>query len=153
LDEEYYDVAAGLLLEVPLGNRGARAEHQRAMLTRGQLADVVENLEQLVQVDVRTAIIEVNRAADQVTATTATRKAQEEKARAETEKFRVGKSTSILVAAAQRDLVASQIAEIQAVVNLLKAFINLYRLDGSLLLRRGIVAPGRGPPDRRAVRP
>jgi outer membrane protein TolC len=54
----------------------------------------------------------------------------------------VGKSTSLLVAQAQRDLVASQIAETQAVANYLKALVALYRLEGSLLQRRGIAAPG-----------
>ncbi len=63
----------------------------------------------------------------------------------ETEKFRLGKSTSLLVAQAQRDLVSSQIDEVQAVVSYLKAFVEMYRLEGSLLDRRGITAPGREP--------
>jgi outer membrane protein TolC len=95
-----------------------------------------------VQVDVRSAYIEVTRAREQITATAATRNFQEEKLRAETEKFRVGKSTSLLVGQAQRDFVVSQIAETQAVANYLKAMIALYRLEGSLLQRRGVVAPG-----------
>jgi hypothetical protein len=70
---------------------------------------------------------------------------QEEKLRAETEKFRVGKSTSLLVGQAQRDFVASQIAQTQAVANHLKALITLYRLEGSLLQRRGVSAPGDTP--------
>ena len=63
----------------------------------------------------------------------------------ETEKFRVGKSTSLWVAQAQRDVVSSQIAEVEAVVNCLKALVELYRLEGSLLERRGVIAPGREP--------
>ena len=78
-------------------------------------------------------------------ATAATRKLKEEALRAETGKFTVGKSTSFLVAQAQRDLVVSQIAEIGAVVTLLKGLVELYRLEGSLLERRGIVAPGGEP--------
>jgi outer membrane protein TolC len=98
-----------------------------------------------VQVDVRSAYIEVTRAREQISATAATRNFQEEKLRAETEKFRVGKSTSLLVGQAQRDFVASQIAEIQAVANYLKALVALYRLEGSLLHRRGLSAPGGEP--------
>jgi outer membrane protein TolC len=82
---------------------------------------------------------------EQITATAATRKFQEEKLRVETEKFRVGKSTSLLVAQAQRDLVVSQIAEIRAVANYFKALVALYRLEGSLLPRRGLSAPGADP--------
>jgi len=57
----------------------------------------------------------------------------------------VGKSTSLLVGQAQRDFVASQIAEIEALANYLKALVALYRLEGSLLQRRGISAPGAQP--------
>ena len=105
----------------------------------------LDNLSQLVEVDVRNAYIEVNRNKQQITASSATRKFNEEKLRSETERLRVGKSTSFLVAQAQRDLLASRIAEVQAVANYIKALVDLYQQDGSLLARRGIVAPGREP--------
>ena len=145
LGGEGYEIVAGLRFSEAVGNRSDRARHQRALLNREQALEAVANLAQLVQVDVRSAHIEVNRAAEQVAATQATRLLQQEKLRAETEKFRVGRSTSLLVAGAQRDLVASQIAEVEAQVNHLKALIDLFRLDGSLLQRRGIAAPGREP--------
>jgi outer membrane protein len=147
LDEDSYDISGGITLAYPLFNRDARARHQRATLGRSQSTEAVENLAQLVEVDVRTAYIEVRRTEEQVAATAAARKLQEEKLRAEREKFRVGRSTSLLVAAAQRDLVTSQISEIQAVVDYLKALVELHRLDGSLLERLGISAPGRKPVD------
>jgi len=137
-----YDVTGGLVFEYPPISRGARARHTRAVISRQQLLEALKNLTQLVQVDVRSAYIEVTRAREQITATAATRNFQEEKLRTETEKFRVGKSTSLLVAQAQRDLLASQIAEIQAFANYLKALVSLYGLEGSLLQRRGISSPG-----------
>jgi len=143
--DKHYDLSGGLRLEFPPHNRGAKAQHRRARLSRRQAAESVENLAQLVQVDVRSAYVEVRRTTEQVAATTATRKLQEEKLRAETEKFRVGKSTALLVAAAQRDLVGSQIAEIETAVAYLKALVDLHRLEGSLLERRGVSAPGRQP--------
>ena len=140
-----YDVFAGVQFLYPPVNREARAQHSRAVLSRQQSLEAVDNLAQLVEEDVRSAYIEVNRAREQIPATAATRQFQQEKVRAETEKFRVGKSTSLLVAQAQRDLLQSQIAEVQAVANYLKALVNLHRLEGSLLERRGIAAPGREP--------
>ena len=137
-----YDVTGGLIFEYPPSNQSARARYSRAVISRQQSLEALKNLTQLVQVDVRSAYIEAMRTNEQITATTATRNFQEEKLRTETEKFRVGKSTSLLVAQAQRDLLASQIAEIQAVANYLKALIGLYKLEGSLLQRRGISAPG-----------
>jgi len=142
LGGDSYAVAAGVSFEYPLGNRDAKARQKRAVLTRRQAEEAVSNLAQLVQLDVRTAYIEVDRTAEQVAATAATRKLQEEKLRAETEKFRVGRSTTLLVAQAQRDLVASRISEVDAVVNHLKALTDLFRLEGSLLERRGISADG-----------
>jgi len=135
-----YDIIGGLLFNYPPINRSAKARHNRAVITKQQSIEAVNNLAQIVQVDVRSAYIEVNRTKEQIPATTATRKFQEEKLRAEIEKFRVGKSTSLLAAQAQTDLVASQIAEIEAVVNYLKSLVNLHRMEGSLLERRGIFA-------------
>ena len=140
-----YDLTWGLTFEGAPMNRMARAQYARAVASREQSHKALDNLSQLVQVDVRSAYIEVTRAQEQISATTATRKFQEEKLRVETEKFRVGKSTSLLVGQAQRDFVASQIAEIQAVANYLKALVALYRLEGSLLNRRGLAVPGGKP--------
>lgn len=144
-DGPSYDVESGLVMELPLGNRAAKARHTRAVISKQQSIKALENMSQLVQVEVRTAYVEVGRAREQITATAATRESQEEKLRVETEKFRVGKSTSLLVAQAQRDLVSSQIGEIQAITNYFKALVSLYRLEGSLLPRRGIAAPGAEP--------
>ncbi len=145
IDDDNYDASVGLAFEYPAFNRAAQARHLRAVLTRRQQREAIDNLAQLVEVDVRSAYVEIARAQEQVTATAATRRLQDEKLRSETEKFRLGKSTSLLVAQAQRDLVAGQISEVQAVVSYLKAFVELYRLEGSLLDRRGVAAPGREP--------
>jgi outer membrane protein len=145
LNGDNYDILGGMRFEYPFWNREAKARHQRAQLSREQSEKALENLSQLVEVDVRTAYIEVNRSKQQIAASSATRRFDEEKLRIETEKFRVGRSTSFLVAQAQRDLLVSRIAEVQALANYLKALVDLYEQDGSLLERRGISAPGREP--------
>ena len=148
-DGRNYDILGGFNFQFPPINRQARANYKGAVLNRQQAAEAVSNLEQSVEVDVRSAFIEVQRAHEQVAATRSTREFREETLRAETEKFKVGKSTSFLVAQAQRDLVASEIDEVTAVVSHLVALAELYRLEGSLLLRRGINAPGAKPEDIR----
>ena len=145
IKKDNYDALAGIKFNYPVFNRDAEALHRRAQLTQEQAQKSLENLSQLVEVDVRTAYIEVNRTKQQIAASSATRMFNEEKLRTETEKLRVGKSTSFLVAQAQRDLLVSRIAEVQALANYLKALIDLYRQDGSLLERRRISAPGREP--------
>ncbi|MBU2489290.1 MAG: TolC family protein [Proteobacteria bacterium] len=140
-----YDISAGVTFERPLGNRDARARRERALLTREQRQEALANVRDLACQDVELAYIEVGRARLLVDATAATLRFQEEKLRAETAKFRVGKSTGLLVAQAQRDLLASRVAEVEAVTTFLKARTSLFLLEGSLLTRRGLSAPGEAP--------
>lgn len=142
IDGDGYDIAGGLEFSMPVANRAAQARHRRAMLSQRQSAESLENIKDLVREDVKIAYIEVSRTRQQVDATAATRKFQEEKLRAETAKFRVGKSTSLHVAQAQRDLVASQVAEVEAITGFLIAMTELYRVEGTLLARRGISISG-----------
>jgi len=138
---DYYDYSAGLQLEYPLGDRSASAKHRRARLSLEQAQEAVSNMTQLVEVDVRSAYLEVNRVREEITAVAATVKHREETVRSEAEKFRVGKSTSLLVAQTQRELLASRIQEIQSIITCIRSLIDLYRLEGSLLDRRGITIP------------
>jgi outer membrane protein TolC len=138
---EGYDASIGLAFEYALGNRAAEARHKRAVLGREQAELGLENFELLAELDVRTAWIEAGRTREQVAATRATREFRQEALRAESEKFRVGRSTTLLVAQAERDLVASRVSEVRAVVNHLKALVDLYRAEGTLLGRRGITGP------------
>jgi outer membrane protein TolC len=137
-----YDALAGIRFEYPFKNRAASARYRRSLLNRDQAQRALENLTQLVELDVRAAYIEVQRARQQISASTETRKLDEEKVRVETEKFRVGRSTNFLVAQAQRDLLLSQLIEVRTVASYLKALTELFRLEGSLLERRGISTPG-----------
>ena len=140
---DYYDILAGVTFQYPIKNRNAKARYQRSVLFKDQALEAVSNLEQLIELEVRSAYIDVSNAREQISASTASRKLQEEKLRIETEKIKVGRSTTFLVSQAQRDLLSSQIAEVRAVANYLNALVALYRLEGSLLERRGIEAPGR----------
>jgi outer membrane protein TolC len=141
LGGDSYDYQAGLAMAYPLFNRQAEGRHLRARNQRQQAEKALENLKQLVALDIRTAYLEVNRTRQQIDASKATRRFQDEKLRIETEKFRVGRSTNLLVAQAQRDLLASRLDEVRAVVDYLKAITNFYRLEGTLLDRRGIRIP------------
>lgn len=138
MDRAEVDVVAGLRGAWPLGGQAAKARHQRAIGTREQAREAVENLAQLVEMEVRAGYAEVQRFAQQMAATQVTRRWQEEKLHGERQKFRVGRSTALAVAQAQRDLMESRHAEIAAVVNYLVALGELFRRDGSLLERRGI---------------
>ena len=135
---ETFDVTAGVRLSQVLGNRTAKARDEQARANRRQSAEAVANLEQFVRFEVRLAANEVERARRLIAATALTRALQEETVAAEEARFEVGTSTAILVAQAQRDLLAAQIAEVEALVTYREALIRLYLAEGSLLGRRGI---------------
>lgn len=138
LDGDTYDIGMGLELSAALGNRAARARDRAANATRRQAAESIANLEQLVRQDVRIAAAEVERARQQIAASSVTRALREEALRAENERFRVGSSTSLLIAQAQRDLLESQIAEVDALIAYRLALIDLHLAEGTLTQRRGL---------------
>ncbi|HUU90469.1 MAG TPA: TolC family protein [Phycisphaerae bacterium] len=140
-----YDLLFGVRAQVPLGNVAARAQHERAKLTRRQAEEALENMGQLIQEEVRAACIEIERAEAQVEATRATVKRRQATYDAEVERQNMGRSTEFQVARAHRNLVDSKNTTAQAVIDYLKAFVELHRLTGSLLERRGIEAPGGEP--------
>ncbi len=140
-----HDTTFGVQLEYPLGRRDADARHRRAVLSREQVSEALDNLAQLVELDVRSACVEIRRAREQVAATAATTRFRADALQAETEKFRFGKSTALLVAQAQRDLLASRMLEAAAAVGYRKALVELYLNEGSLLTRRGVTVPGSEP--------
>lgn len=138
LNKNTYDVSAGVKLSHYLKNRAAEARHEAAWNEKQQTERAVDNLRQIVELDVRLAINEVERTRQQIAASQATRRLEEQTVRAENERFKVGASTALLVAQAQRDLLIAQIAEVRAVTNYRIALVNLYLMEGSLLHRRGI---------------
>lgn len=138
MDDNTYDLNAGLRLSHSLGNRTASALNLAAFASRQQAREAVANLRQLVELDVRLAANEVERSRQQISASRATRIAQEQTLTAEKERFDVGTSTALEVAQAQRDLLRSQITEIETIVNHRIATVKLYLAEGSLLERRGV---------------
>lgn len=139
LDGSTYDIAAGLRLSRSLFNRSAQALDEQARAASRQAREAVDNLRQVVRLEVRLAMNEVERTRQQIAASKVTRRLEEQTFRAEKERFDVGSSTALLVAQAQRDLLVSRIAEVRSVINYRLALVELYRAEGSLLQRRGIV--------------
>jgi outer membrane protein TolC len=138
IDDDFDDLRAGLSLQLPLGRHTAKAEHRRATLEHEQAGFALDNLRQLVALDVRTALVGVAEAHELVSLATQTRQLDEAKLRAEWEKHRLGRSSAFQVARALRDLARSRVDEVEAQADERIALVELYRLDGSLLDRRGI---------------
>ncbi len=141
MPEDRYDLRSGLQMDYALGNRRSQARHQRAELEQTQLHVALENLRQLVDLDVRLAYTEALRAREQISASGSLVRLQEEKLRIITEKYRVGRSISFIVAQAQRDLTSARLTAIAARAGYLQALTYLYQMEGTLLERRGLLLP------------
>lgn len=141
IEENSYDVTAGIQFSQALGASAAKGQDMLARATREQSAEAVLNHEQIVRLDVRRAANELERARQQIAATAAIRRHLEDTVQGEVERLDVGSSTALQVAQARRDLLESRIREVEALVYYRIALVELYLAEGSLLERRGILIP------------
>ena len=133
------DFTVGVTFSQLLGNRAARAEDRAAWTEKMKAARSIDNLEQVVRMEVRLAAVEVERTREQIGASRTTRELQEKTVAAEHERFDVRESTTLLVAGAERDLLITQIAEVQAVIAYRIARVALHLAEGTLLERHGVM--------------
>ncbi len=139
---EGYDIQLGLIYQYKFGKRSEKASYEQLLLRNEQEIIALENMELTIQEDLRNAFLEMERTKKQIEASKLTIRLQEEKLRAEVEKYRIGKSTSINVAQAQRDLLNSKVTNAQAIAGYLKAVVNLFLSEGTLLEQYGIEIAG-----------
>jgi outer membrane protein TolC len=133
-----YDASVGLNFSYPILNRSATAAYRAAIASRDQADKAVANLAQQVDLNVRSAYQEALRAKEQISAATATLAADQAALDVERERYRVGKSTPLLVSLAEQQVLNQQIAQATAVASYLNDLVALYVAEGSLLERRGL---------------
>lgn len=137
-DADYRNYRFGLQFSQSIQNRVAKAANRRANFQRTLAEEAVRNYCQIIEVDVRTAIIEIERTKRLIFSTEVTEELRRQQLEAETEKYRVGRSTQIEVSQAQRDYVSAQLDRVSAEVANVNAYLELYRVEGTALQRRGI---------------
>lgn len=137
-DYDHRNYQLGLQFSYPLQNRRANAAHRRANFQKAMAEEAIRNYCQIIDVEVRTAILEIERTSRLIYSTKVTEELRRRQLEAETEKFRVGRSTQIEVSQAQRDYVQSQLDRVTAEVANINAYLELYRVEGTALQRRGI---------------
>ena len=138
IGSDFYDIATGFTFAIPVLDRAERARHARAKNTLRQQEEGLNNMERMVQLDIRSAYIEVAQSRQMIEASKVNRELQEKKLEAEQVKFRVGKSTNFMVLQVQRDYTMSRLAEARSLVSYLNALTNMYLMEGTLLERRHI---------------
>ncbi|MEI7635611.1 MAG: TolC family protein [bacterium] len=137
-EKNFPNWSVALQFSYPLQNRSARASYRRANFQILQAQESIRNFIQTIDYDVRLAIIEIDRTRQLLGSTKVTKQLRFEELRAEIEKYRVGRSTSLLVNQAQRDAISAALAEVSSQVDYIKSFILLYKVEGTTLQRYGI---------------
>jgi outer membrane protein TolC len=111
------DYAAGVALTIPIRNRAAQADYAVDQLQARQQELQLEKSVAQVGVDVRNAVIGLRQAHLRYETARRTKQLADETLAAERKKYEYGKSTNALVIQAQRDVVAAESEEVQAMAN------------------------------------
>ncbi|HEX8459138.1 MAG TPA: TolC family protein [Pyrinomonadaceae bacterium] len=123
----------GVQLNLPLRNRTAEAQLGRTLVERDRLRVQREQLEQLIQVDVRNALQVTRTAESRLRAAAVQRSATEQQYASEQRKFEAGQSTFFLVLERQTALTNARGLELRAQTELNKAVAELQRATGNAL--------------------
>lgn len=123
----------GVQLNLPLRNRTAQAQLGRTLVERDRIKVQREQLEQLIQVDVRNALQVARTAEARLRAASIARAAGEQQYASEQRKFDAGQSTFFLVLERQTALAGARAAELRAQTELNKAAVELQRATGNAL--------------------
>lgn len=124
---------AGVQINLPLKNRTAEAQLGRSLVERDRLRVQREQLEQLIQVDVRNALQLLRTAESRLRAAASARNASEQQYASEQRKFDAGQSTFFLVLERQTALTTARGNELRAQTELNKAIADLQRATGNAL--------------------
>lgn len=123
----------GVQVNLPLRNRTAEAQLGRSLVEGERIKTQREQLEQLIQVDVRNALQTVRTSESRLRAAAASRSASEQQYQSEQRKFDIGQSTLFLVLERQTALTTARGNELRAQTELNKAIAELQRATGNAL--------------------
>jgi len=129
----FVSYAVGIILTVPLGNRGPQASYINAKLVEDQAKTSLKNLELQITQQVREAVRRIEANARRVDASRAARALAEEQLRVEQLRLETGVSTTFNVVSFQQALTAAKATEIRALADYYEALVNLEKVQGTVL--------------------
>jgi HAE1 family hydrophobic/amphiphilic exporter-1 len=135
---EFDDVRAGVVFQIPIGNRAARAAATAASSAERQARAELARLRKQVLAEVLDAAAALDTAGQRIEASRAAREAAEVQLQSEQERYAVGLSTNFLVLTRQNDLARARLDEITALIDYRNARTEAGRATGSLLEERRV---------------
>jgi outer membrane protein len=130
---QFPDYYVALNLNIPIRNRVAQADYQRAVLTQRQTEVQLQQLKNAAILDVRNTYIALVQNRARVEAAGKARELQQQTFDAEQKKYQLGASTVYNVILTQRDLITAQGTELRALADLVEAKANYERALGRTL--------------------
>jgi HAE1 family hydrophobic/amphiphilic exporter-1 len=129
----YTNFRVGVAVNLPFRNTTAKAQYGRTLVEQERIRTQREQLEQLIQVDVRNALQQVRTAESRLRAAASARSASEQQYASEQRKLDAGQSTVFLVLERQTQLATARGNELRAQTELNKAIAELQRATGNAL--------------------
>ncbi len=138
LNFKYKNWSLSLSLDIPLNSIFSRAAYNQAKLNMEQAMLRLKNEEQVIYLEIRNGVRNVETNYKRVQAYRAARELAEKKLQAEEEKLRVGLSTNFVVLTYQRDLSTARSNELRAIVDYTISVANLEKAMGVSLKNMNI---------------
>jgi len=136
LDEDNLSWSAGVTFNMPIGNRSARADLERTLISYEKLVSDMDNQKRQVMLNMINLVYDLEAAHRSYIAAREARRLQEQNLSTEEKKFSLGLSTSYEVMQARESFEEARSGEIGALIEYTKA---LGRMDRA---RKGYLAAG-----------
>ena len=130
---QFPDYYVALNVNIPIRNRQAQADYQRAVLIERQTEAQLQALKNAAILDVRNTYIALVQDRARVEAAGTARELQRQTFEAEQKKYQLGASTVYNVILTQRDFITAQGTELRALADLVEAKANYERALGRTL--------------------
>lgn len=141
LDRDNHSWQMDLSVSYPWGQIGDRARYRQSLATLNQQQTRLRQLEQSIELEVRSAIRAVETNLETVKISHQSRLLSDRQYELEKALFDVGRSTSYRVLQAQNELENARVAELQSNVSLRNSISSLRRIEGSSLQRYSVTLP------------
>jgi outer membrane protein TolC len=135
---KYKNWSVGLSLDIPLNNIFSKASYAQAKLSLEQGMLRLKNQEQVIYLEIRNGVRNVETNYKRVQSYRVARELAEKKLLAEEEKLRVGLSTNFVVLTYQRDLSTARSNELRAIVDYMISVASLEKAMGTSLKNKNI---------------
>jgi outer membrane protein TolC len=135
---DYKGYALGFSFTMPLSNKAAKADYDRALNERRLSQSKADLTRQQILLEVRNALTQVDQTRATIDSSRIARELAEERVQAEQTKFNLGTSTLYFVLEEQRNFAQAQTTEVQSLVSFNKALVDLDKSMGLTLMKNNI---------------